>query len=51
MRPRSGFGYRGTSECTLVPVFVTKGSCGETVVQKGVFLESAFLLCPLKAFF
>ena len=26
-----------------------KGSCGETVVQK-VFLESPFLLCPLKAF-
>ena len=24
-----------------------KGSCGETVVQK-VFLESPFLLCPLK---
>ena len=26
-----------------------KGSCGETVVQKGV-LESPFLLCPLKVF-
>ena len=24
-----------------------KGSCGETVVQKGIF-ESPFLLCPLK---
>ena len=26
-----------------------KGSCAETVVQKGV-LESPFLLCPLKVF-
>ena len=45
--PRNSHSRLKVSECAKG---AGKASCGETVVQRNVFLESPFLLCSLKVF-